>query len=236
MKKFRAVTLNLHKGMNALGTRRVLHELREAIRSSQADLLFLQEVVGSEKQYEFMADQVWTHAAYGKNASLIDRHHGNAILSKYPIIYSFNLDLSLNRYEKRGLLHCKIAIDKEHSVDAFCVHLNLMSKDRKKQIDLISEYLQKHLPKDHSAILAGDFNDWTLSAEKLLLKKTGLQSIQERHHSRNTFPAWFPFLPLDRIYAQNLKVKKAEVLCDDPWIKLSDHLPLMGDFEKAKQA
>ena len=79
----------------------MLHRLRDAIRSVDADIIFLQEVVGQnsarakrhptwpdQAQHEFLADSVWRYFAYGKNAFYPDGHHGNAIISKFPILHS----------------------------------------------------------------------------------------------------------------------------------------------------
>ena len=68
----RVFTLNTHKGYSLLNTRFVLPQLREALRSTGADLVFLQEVVGENRvkrirvpnwpekpQYEFLAQEQW---------------------------------------------------------------------------------------------------------------------------------------------------------------------------------
>ena len=77
----RVLTVNVHKGFSPLNRRYVLPELREAVRSHHADLVFLQEVLGShsrhgerypgwspQPQYEFLADSLWPVFAYGRNA------------------------------------------------------------------------------------------------------------------------------------------------------------------------
>src|SRR5688572_14315277 len=88
----RILSLNIHKGASAFGRRDVQQELRALIRASHADLVFLQEVRGTfarqkemADQFEFLADEVWDHYAYGKNAIYPGGDHGNAILSHYPI-------------------------------------------------------------------------------------------------------------------------------------------------------
>ncbi len=35
-------------------------------------------------------------------------HHGNAVLSRFPIEYYENRDISVGNGEKRGLLYCRI--------------------------------------------------------------------------------------------------------------------------------
>jgi hypothetical protein len=63
-------------------------------------------------QHEFIADSVWHEVAYGKNAVSHHGHHGNAVLSRYPIIAHENLDISAHAFESRGLLHCTIRLGK----------------------------------------------------------------------------------------------------------------------------
>ena len=100
----RLLTVNIHKGYNAFNRRFVLHELREAVRAVRSDLVFLQEVEGASgsagavdvgAQYEFLADQIWPDHAYGRNAVAEGQDHGNAVLSRFPIVRSYNHDVSL---------------------------------------------------------------------------------------------------------------------------------------------
>lgn len=90
--RLRVLTVNTHKGFTALNRRFILPELREAVRSTSADLVFLQEVVGEHdrhstryndwpqtSQYEFLADSMWSDFAYGRNAVYPNGHHGNAL-------------------------------------------------------------------------------------------------------------------------------------------------------------
>ncbi len=88
--ELRVCSYNIHKGFSTTRIRYLLEEIRHAIQLVNADLVFLQEVVGKHRsrsnfqasQFEFLADSVWPHFAYGKNSIFQDGHHGNAILSK----------------------------------------------------------------------------------------------------------------------------------------------------------
>jgi endonuclease/exonuclease/phosphatase family metal-dependent hydrolase len=46
------------------------------------------------------------HSAYGMNAVYDHGHHGNALLSSFPIGNQHNHDVSDHAYEQRGILHC----------------------------------------------------------------------------------------------------------------------------------
>src|SRR5262249_13930372 len=120
------LTYNIHKGVCYYTRKIVLNELREGIRAHSPDIVFFQEVRGHHtrasiaSQFEYLADELWPHYAYGKNAVYTRGHHGNAILSKYPIEFHHNLNISTNRLEHRGLLHAKARVPKIGSVDLFC--------------------------------------------------------------------------------------------------------------------
>lgn len=154
VKRLRVLTVNTHKGFTAFNRRFILPELREAVRSTQADIVFLQEVLGSHdrhaarypgwpqtSQYEFLADSMWSDFAYGRNAVYPDGHHGNALLSKYPIIEHRNLDVSITGPERRGLLHCVLEVPGQGQVHAVCVHLSLLESHRQKQLQLLRKLL-----------------------------------------------------------------------------------------------
>ena len=101
----RVLTLNAHQGFSALRRRNVLSEIRDELRADDAHLVFLQEIGGAEgeevsaHQYEVLADQVWAQHAYGRNAVTTSGHHGNALLSKYPIVQWHNVDVSIGESE-----------------------------------------------------------------------------------------------------------------------------------------
>ena len=121
--KLRLATYNIHKGFSHFNRRMMVHELRHHLRLLDVDLVFLQEVQGeheqhaervpnwpAEPQYEFLAHEVWQDYAYGRNAVYDHGHHGNAILSRFPIVSAENQDVSAHRFEHRGLLHCEVAL------------------------------------------------------------------------------------------------------------------------------
>lgn len=141
-RSFRILTLNIHKGFAVGPKRLVLSHIREMLRASKANLVFLQEVVGDntkhrkklrhwpeETQLEYLADTVWSHHAYGKNAIYQHGHHGNAILSENPFINWDNIDASFVNFSQRGFLHGTVA----DNVHLICIHLGLFERERKMQ-------------------------------------------------------------------------------------------------------
>jgi endonuclease/exonuclease/phosphatase family metal-dependent hydrolase len=49
--RFTVLTVNIHKGFTALNRRFILPELREAVRSVGADMVFLQEIHGTHERH-----------------------------------------------------------------------------------------------------------------------------------------------------------------------------------------
>ena len=100
-------------------------------------------------QHEYLADRLWPQFAYGRNAVTPHGHHGNAVLSKYPIVHSENRDVSIGRTEQRGLLHCVLAVPGlRHGLHAICVHLGLLDSHRHQQAQLLCDMILDELPAD----------------------------------------------------------------------------------------
>ena len=242
---FKVLTINTHKGFTSFNRKFILPELREAVRTVSADIVFLQEVLGTHEkhplrfenwpaapQYEFLADSMWTDFAYGRNAVYPDGHHGNAVLSKFPIVSYDNFDISIAGPEKRGMLHCVLRVpDQALDLHVICVHLGLREKHRQMQMQLICEHINS-LPSDAPVVVAGDFNDWRQKANDILGQGAGLEEVFMKTAGRlpRTFPAKRPLLCLDRIYTRNVSVGRPQVLGNQPWSHLSDHAPLAADF------
>ena len=237
--KVRVLTLNMHKGFTVFNRKFILPELREAVRTLSTDIVFLQEVHGSNNQhavrfsnwpsisqYEFLAESMWPEYSYGRNAVYPHGDHGNALLSKFPIVRYQNLDVSIGTIEQRGLLHSVLKLPNEKELHAICVHLGLRENHRRQQLELLCK-LVKSLPANAPIIIAGDFNDWRVRANKVLARVGFHEAFfEEFGKSAKSFPARWPLLSLDRIYVRNATTHHPEVLHSEPWSHLSDHAPL----------
>lgn len=264
--KLRVVTYNIHKGvMRAPWSGRPsarIHDLRLALGQCRGDLLFLQEVQGEHQrhavqlahwpappQHEYLAQSVEPgyHHAYGKSAVYLHGHHGNAILSRYPIVSSEHRDISDHVMEKRGALHVQIrlpmpreaqagAVLKPHEaimLHCFVVHLGLLAAGRMRQLNALVEWVRSSVPAQAPLIIAGDFNDWNNRLGEALFDPIALAEVHESHRQRpaaRTFPAWLPWLRMDRIYQRGFRVEDAQVLKGRRWARLSDHVPVLADL------
>ena len=238
--KIRVLTYNMHKGFSLTGQKYILREIKQALQDSGADIVFLQEIVGHHKmpqfepQLEYLADQIWSHYSYAKNAIYTDSHHGNAILSHFPITDFLNTSISTNRFEQRGVQYCKVSIPEVgKSIQLYNTHLDLLSSNRRKQSHAIVKKIQKLHQNSEPLLFAGDFNDWDQKMTSYFNNELALQEAHLKSHGHHaaTFPSLFPLLKLDRIYFKNLKLNTAKTLKHTHWSILSDHLPILAEFE-----
>jgi len=171
MLTLRVATYNIHKGLSVtplLDRRLTIHELREKLHLLGADIVFLQEVRGRHDrharryhnwpdapQYEFLADTVWSDFAYGRNSVYDAGHHGNAILSRFPILAWDNQDISMRRFERRGLLHCEIGITRwNQRLHCVCVHLGLRGPERSRQLEKLRQRIERDFSKSGLQVFA----------------------------------------------------------------------------------
>jgi endonuclease/exonuclease/phosphatase family metal-dependent hydrolase len=243
-------TWNIHKGFSQFNRRMVVHELRERLRVLNADVVFLQEVQGqharhalkhadwpASPQHEFLAEGVWANHAYGRNMVYDHGHHGNAILTRFPIVSSHNQDVTHLRFEKRGLLHCSItAPDLAQPLHCVCAHLSLFGRSRRHQLQALASFIEINVPADAPLIIAGDFNDWRGHACELLVPRLGLAEVFTGNGSARpsrSFPAALPLFRLDRIYVRGFAITTRTVHHGPPWSSLSDHAALSAQLALA---
>ena len=259
--KLRIATWNIHKGVSALARRPRVHGIKQALAGIGADIVFLQEVQGrhdllaikhaswpSQGQHEFLAGES-QHSAYGKNAVYDHGHHGNALLSSYPITAVRNHDVSDHAFESRGILHCAVTID-TRLIHCYVVHLGLFAGSRLRQTEALIEAVSASAPNDAPLLIAGDFNDWTNSLSAHLCARLGVTEVFDRELKASrfgsylrrlsgrgprkaparTFPAAMPMLQLDRVYVRGFGVIDAKVLFGASWARLSDHAPIVTEL------
>lgn len=241
----KVVTYNIHKGWSLFSRRFVLSELKNELETLDADLVLLQEIKGqsqealkltsdseTDAQFEFLADRLWPHHAYGKNAITQGGHHGNAILSKHPFTSWENINVSPFKNASRSLLHGIIEYN-ENKIHVITVHLGLFEWERKKQIQTLIDRIKEEIPENEALIIGGDFNDWRRLAHKKIRAELNLTEAYEDSHGAlaKSFPSFMPFIHLDRIYFRGLRLIQCEKLKSSPWSKLSDHTPLYVEFE-----
>lgn len=240
--KLKVLTFNVHKFRHPFFRKYLLNDLKEILKTYNFDIVCLQELVGHHPKnhvnnynngpLEHLADEIWTYYAYGKNAVYPKGHHGNAILSFYPIKEFVNYNVSNHKLEQRGILHSQIWVENQHPLDIITLHFDLTEWGRKKQVEKLVEITTPFLESNKPIIITGDFNDWRKSSHKKMVNF----SFKEVASATGklpllTFPSFKPLLALDRIYFSGLECTHTEVLNTSDWRKMSDHLPIYAEFE-----
>lgn len=242
------ITYNIHKGFGVGAVRFLLPKMRLALSELNPDFVFLQEVQGQHKrrekrihswpdlpQFEYIAENIWPHYIYAKNAVYESGHHGNAILSKYSFERFESINLSNINRASRGIVHTQVKLD-DSVVHLLCVHLGLFKAERRKQCTTLMARIKEMVPDNEPLIMAGDFNDWRTLISRPLSEDLGIEEAfltVEGQHARS-FPAIKPAFCVDRVYFRGMQVEEAACLQGKPWRMLSDHLPLFARFSLLK--
>ena len=237
----RVATYNIHKGVQGLGpTRRLeIHNIGHAVEQLDADIVCLQEVRKlhrREEQYftrwpelpqaEFLAPEGY-EAVYQTNATTRYGEHGNALLSRWPVISRGHEDMSDHRFEQRGLLHVKVQAHRR-TINVVVLHLGLIAGSRVRQLEQLGRFIDREIPKREPLIVAGDFNDWGCKLRPVM-NQIGLRDFIAPRLL--TYPSRLPLTQLDFIYARGLKPVGVEIPKGRIWWRMSDHLPLIAEFK-----
>lgn len=162
----------------------------------------------------------YPETSVGRRIPVLNKQ-SNAVLSKQEICKQRFYDF------KSGFKSLVIEVELPE-LTLFVVHLSLGMQTRHRQLEELHRLFENcKKPK----ILAGDFN--TLSGEweiGTFLKAAGLQSCNLQHVA--TFPAWAPHRELDFICHDDRIIPKRFRI---PKISISDHRPLIFDFEIKQQ-
>ena len=238
----RVATYNIHKGVQGLGpTRRLeIHNLGLAVEQLDADIVCLQEVRKMNRrealyfdrwpevsQAEYLAPEGY-ESIYRTNAYTRDGEHGNALLTRWPVVGHKHEDISDHRFEQRGLLHVEIEVQ-GRSVHAIVVHLGLIRGSRMRQIAQLQRFIEREVPPGQPLVVAGDFNDWG-GQIKRMLAGFGLYEFDEGVDVL-TYPSRLPLAQLDHVYVRGLTPCGLHVPKGKIWWRMSDHLPLIAEFK-----
>jgi endonuclease/exonuclease/phosphatase family metal-dependent hydrolase len=235
----RVATYNIHKGVQGIGPARRLeiHNLGLAVEQLDADIVCLQEVRKMHRR-EAQYFERWPHvpqadylapegyeAVYRTNAVTRHGEHGNALLSRWPVINHQHEDISDHRFEQRGLLHVEIDIA-GRNVHVIVVHFGLIAGSRVRQVQQLDKFIEREVPMGAPLVVAGDFNDWGLRVKQAL----ACFGMVEYEGAAFTYPARLPIVQLDHIYVRGLTPVSLHVPKGRIWWRMSDHLPLIAEF------
>jgi endonuclease/exonuclease/phosphatase family metal-dependent hydrolase len=236
----RIATYNIHKGVQGIGPARRLeiHNLGLAVEQLDADIVCLQEVRKLHRreaayfqrwpdvpQAEYLAPEGY-EAVYRTNAYTRHGEHGNALLSRWPVIGHQHEDISDHRFEQRGLLHVEVDAHGRR-VHVIVVHLGLIPGSRVRQAERLQQFIEREVPLGAPVVVAGDFNVWGLQIKRML---AGFGLTEFDAPRAYTYPARLPLVQLDHVYVRGLEPIGLHVPRGRIWWRMSDHLPLIAEF------
>ncbi len=210
---------------------RWMERIIEFLRAQQPDIIGLIEVdsgsfrSGKRNQAEMIAE------AMGHYHSHESKYGADSWIGRLPLMNKqANAFVTSNRihnanfhYFDKGIKRLVIELELE-GLTIFLVHLSLKFRHRAHQLgDLHTLVKRVHKP----CIVAGDFNAlWGKQELQLFKAATGLTNANVS--DLPTYPSWAPKRQLDFIlHSRQIRVTRLEI----PSVTLSDHLPLVCDFE-----
>ncbi len=238
--KLRVLSYNIHKCIGGVDRRYEPSRIVEVIRKLDADVVMLQEVdagvarSNGDRQVELLGNELGLryHTWFPNVDVRGGGQYGNAILSRYPLIESTNIDVTLRFKKRRSVLHGVLRVrhdEVDRTVHVFNMHLGLARYERKRQLELfLNSQPFAHLHHDTPVVVGGDLND-VYGGLGTLLEPSGFRGIERRPL---TFPAWGPMRALDAIFVRGAVEFTRLTRCDsDLARRASDHRPLIAEVK-----
>jgi endonuclease/exonuclease/phosphatase family metal-dependent hydrolase len=235
----RVATYNIHK-CQGFDRRTRPDRIAAVLLELNADVLALQEVVNAPdglpryNQVHELAQALpefgWS---FGANRPLEGGTYGNMTLTRLPLLYSHNHDLTHAEHERRGVLQTDLDGGEGRVLHVFNVHLGTSFRERRNQARrLMGEEVLSQPGLSGPRLVLGDFNDWTRGLTTRLLRSS-FESFRPRHALRfpGTFPGMMPLVTLDHCYYEApLKLVETKLWRSPRALVASDHLPLIAEF------
>jgi endonuclease/exonuclease/phosphatase family metal-dependent hydrolase len=236
--KLKIVSYNIHKCIGGVDRRYEPDRTAEVLRKLEPDVILLQEVdhgvprSRGDKQVDVLGELCgMRYRTWYPNVDVRGGgQYGNAILSRYPLIESTNIDLTWRFKKRRSALHAVIRVrhdEVDRTVHVYNMHLGLARFERRIQLrTFLDSHPFANLHQETPIIVGGDLND-VYGGLSELLRPSGFRGIERRPL---TFPAWGPVRPLDAIFVRgNVDFMKL-ARCDSELAKrASDHRPLVAE-------
>jgi endonuclease/exonuclease/phosphatase family metal-dependent hydrolase len=236
--RLRTLSYNIHKCIGGIDRRYAPDRVIEVIQKLDVDVAMLQEVDGGaarsnhDHQVDLLAEQLGLrYRTWFPNVEIRGGgQYGNAILSRYPIIESTNLDLTIRFKKRRSALHAVLRIRHDgvdRTVHVYNMHLGLARYERRRQLRMfLDSHPFQNLHHDTPIVVGGDLND-VYGGLGELLAPAGFRGIERRPL---TFPAWGPMRALDAIFVRGAMDFVRLSRCDSELARrASDHRPLIAD-------
>lgn len=221
----------------------------ETIKKISPDIIGIQEVdvntkrSGNVDQAKILADITGYNVKFGKTIDFDGGEYGIAILSKYPIIDSYSIQLPSSD-EQRIALVAKIDVPGfEVPITFINTHLDWHENPeiRMAQIYALDEQL---LDVRGIKIMCGDFNDTKNSDTIRRLERYWNIAIPDTLDHR-TWPSSNPEIGLDYIFTSKAQIWETDTYIPNAegdnekfgieWNKVSDHIPVITTLKLIEQ-
>ena len=239
--RLRLVTWNIHKGIGT-DRRYALERTIEVLKGMAGDVVCLQEVdegvvrSKGESQVKRLAESLgYPHAALGLNVRVGEGAYGSAILSRYPLRGTHNVDLTVPPKKRRGGLVARVEHGPPGGWLLANVHLGLIHMERKVQVRRLLGHLLEDAHEHRPVVIAGDWNEWGRRLVRGALHEAGFHLARLDCHPTNgirTFPSRRPLFALDRVlYRGPVRCHHVACVVDGAARHASDHLPVVVELE-----
>jgi endonuclease/exonuclease/phosphatase family metal-dependent hydrolase len=241
--RVRIATYNVHK-CRGLDRRTSPERIAAVIADLNADVVAIQEVLNvtdgraqddqARRIHQALKGYDW---CFGENRTLSGGPYGNMTLSRLPLKFCRNYDLTWRHRERRGCLRTDIAVGKGVLLHLFNVHLGTSFFERRHQArKLLSEEILKRAECSGPRIIVGDFNEWTHGLVSRSMEDA-FEKVNPRSFLRyaRTYPGVCPVFHLDHFYFdKQLTLKSFTLFRSRTALVASDHLPMVAEFEVIK--
>ncbi|MEO8333946.1 MAG: glycoside hydrolase family 3 N-terminal domain-containing protein [bacterium] len=236
----RVLVYNIHAGKDAPGVDNLLR-VAELVRSTNADLVLLQEVDKGTKrsgivdQTAVLSQMSGLNGAFGSALDYGGGKYGVAILSRWPILEDTLFHLSVDppqersggSHEPRGALRA-IVQSPFGRLAVINTHLDATGVDRwrRQEADSIVSLVAQTRRNEGLVIAGGDFNSTPESAVQVAIRKAGLRdSWTECNGGQGfTFPDDTPVKRIDYLFLTG-EIRCASALVINT--RVSDHRPVL---------
>jgi endonuclease/exonuclease/phosphatase family metal-dependent hydrolase len=220
-------TYNIHRAVGTEG-KFAPSRIADVLLEMSADMIALQEVPlgggGMPNVLELLQEATGFNAVEGYTFSVAGRRFGNGILSRYPILATRSIDLSVGNREPRCALDADVNCH-GHPLRVIATHLGLSFSERRHQIRRL---LQVFDTDQMAMILLGDINEWFTWGRSLRWLVDHFEPVP----ACPTFPSRWPLLALDRIWIKPRHRLTKVTVHATPLARLaSDHLPLIAHID-----
>ncbi|CAN5430036.1 hypothetical protein BH23ACI1_BH23ACI1_15340 [soil metagenome] len=230
----RIATYNVHR-CRGMDRRTLPSRIAEVIRSMNADVVALQEVIGAGPAGAGQAEELGAALGMGWVMAPVRhlRNHlfGNVVLSRFPIVHHSQYELTWRTCEARGCQRADLDVGGPLPLHIYNVHLGTAVLERRYQAPRLASFVHDRRVQGPKIIL-GDFNEWLRGLATSTLSSL-FESIDIYAHlkRRRTYPGIFPVLHLDHIYYEGrVEVRGMELVRTRTALMASDHLPLVADL------